>query len=131
MVEDGQLGHRRYATLPVSRNGKQHPTRPRIELDGATASPEEAAAIAAAIEQFLRDTAPPPATAGSQRRRGCGPACWTRRARASFGAPGQQPQDEPGLEGGHSNVTDSVHPGDHPHPDRPLLLPLAGAQANA
>jgi hypothetical protein len=27
----------------------------------ATASPEEAAAIAAAIEQFLRDTAPPPA----------------------------------------------------------------------
>jgi hypothetical protein len=45
----------------VSRNGKQHPKRPRIELEGATASPEEAAAIAAAIEQFLRDTAPPPA----------------------------------------------------------------------
>ena len=48
----------------MSRNGKQHPTRPRIELEGATASPEEAAAIAAAIEQFLRDTAPPPAPAG-------------------------------------------------------------------
>jgi hypothetical protein len=48
----------------VSRNGKQHPTRPRIELEGGTASPEEAAAIAAAIEQFLRDTAPPPAAAG-------------------------------------------------------------------
>jgi hypothetical protein len=45
----------------VSRNGKQHPTRPRIEVEGATASPEEAAAIAAAIEQFLRDTAPAPA----------------------------------------------------------------------
>jgi hypothetical protein len=45
----------------VSRNGKQHPARPRIELEGGTASPEEAAAIAAAIEQFLRDTAPPPA----------------------------------------------------------------------
>jgi hypothetical protein len=28
------------------------------------ASPEEAAAIAAAIEQFLRDTAPPPAPTG-------------------------------------------------------------------
>jgi hypothetical protein len=28
----------------------------------ANASPEEAAAIAAAIEQFLRDTAPPPAS---------------------------------------------------------------------
>jgi len=27
---------------------------------GASASPAEAAAIAAAIEQFLRDTAPPP-----------------------------------------------------------------------
>ena len=37
------------------------PARPRIELVPGTASPEEAAAIAAAIEQFLRDTAPPPA----------------------------------------------------------------------
>jgi hypothetical protein len=46
----------------VSRNGQQHPARPRIELQGP-ASPEEAAAIAAAIEQFLRDTTPPPAPA--------------------------------------------------------------------
>jgi hypothetical protein len=45
----------------VSRNGQQRPARPRIELSGGAASPEEAAAIAAAIEQFLRDTAPPPA----------------------------------------------------------------------
>jgi hypothetical protein len=30
----------------------------------STASPEEAAAISAAIEQFLRDTAPPPAPSG-------------------------------------------------------------------
>jgi hypothetical protein len=44
----------------VSRNGKQHPARPRISVDGS-ASPEEAAAIAAAIEQFLRDTTPPAA----------------------------------------------------------------------
>jgi hypothetical protein len=44
----------------MSRNGKQRPGRPRIELEGGAASPEEAAAIAAAIEQFLRDTAPPP-----------------------------------------------------------------------
>jgi hypothetical protein len=35
--------------------------RPRLELHGASASPEEAAAVLAAIEQFLRDTAPPPA----------------------------------------------------------------------
>jgi hypothetical protein len=44
----------------VSRNGKHHPPRPRIELNHAAATPAEAAAIAAAIEQFLRDTAPPP-----------------------------------------------------------------------
>jgi hypothetical protein len=44
----------------MSRNGKQQPQRPRIELKQAAASPEEAAAIAAAIEQFLRDTAPQP-----------------------------------------------------------------------
>ena len=30
----------------------------------AAASPEEAAAISAAVEQFLRDTAPAPAAAG-------------------------------------------------------------------
>jgi hypothetical protein len=35
--------------------------RPRLTLQGSTASPEEAAAVIAAIEQFLRDTAPPPA----------------------------------------------------------------------
>ena len=45
----------------MSRNGKHRPARPRIEVAQASASPEEAAAIAAAIEQFLRDTAPPPA----------------------------------------------------------------------
>jgi hypothetical protein len=44
----------------VSRNGQRRPARPRIEFGRAAASPEEAAAIAAAIEQFLRDTAPPP-----------------------------------------------------------------------
>jgi hypothetical protein len=42
----------------MSRNGKQRPARPRIEVR-QPASPEEAAAIAAAIEQFIRDTAPP------------------------------------------------------------------------
>jgi hypothetical protein len=37
--------------------------RPRLELRGSSASPEEAAAVIAAVEQFLRDTAPPPAPA--------------------------------------------------------------------
>jgi hypothetical protein len=68
-VEDRDLGHRG-ATIPslaVSpSNGKQSPRRPRIELAaaGPSATPEEAAAIAAAIEGFLRDTAPAPAPAG-------------------------------------------------------------------
>ena len=44
----------------MTRNGKHAPPRPRIEIAQSAASPEEAAAIAAAIEQFLRDTAPPP-----------------------------------------------------------------------
>jgi hypothetical protein len=50
----------------VSRNGQQRPARPRIEVSTGSASPEEAAAIAAAIEQFLRDTAPPPAAPGAR-----------------------------------------------------------------
>jgi hypothetical protein len=40
--------------------------RPRLELRGSSATPEEAAAVMAAVEQFLRDTAPPPAD-GSKR----------------------------------------------------------------
>jgi hypothetical protein len=40
--------------------------RPRLELRGASATPEEAAAVMAAVEQFLRDTAPPPAPDGPQ-----------------------------------------------------------------
>jgi hypothetical protein len=34
--------------------------RPRLELRGSSATPEEAAAVMAAVEQFMRDTAPPP-----------------------------------------------------------------------
>jgi len=59
----------------VSRNGKQQPARPRIEVRQAAASPEEAAAIAAAIEQFLRDTAPDP-----ERDTGVGLSGWARAA---------------------------------------------------
>jgi len=33
--------------------------RPRLELRGASATPDEAAAVIAAVEQFLRDTVPP------------------------------------------------------------------------
>ena len=48
--------------------------RPRLELRGASASPEEAAAVVAAIEQFLRDTAPPAAPRAA-------PCPWRRAAR--------------------------------------------------
>ena len=49
--------------------------RPRLELHGSSASPEEAAALMAAVEQFLRDTAPPPAPARDA------PSPWIRTAR--------------------------------------------------
>ncbi len=35
--------------------------RPRLEIVAPGASPEEAAAVVAAIERFMRETAPPPA----------------------------------------------------------------------
>ena len=58
------------------RNGRHRPQRPRIELaSGASATPEEAAAIAAAIEEFLRDTAPAPAPSGGSALSG-----WARAA---------------------------------------------------
>jgi hypothetical protein len=49
--------------------------RPRLELVGASATPEEAAAVVAAVERFLRDTAPPPAPAPEP------PNGWVRAAR--------------------------------------------------
>ena len=58
----------------MGRNGKHAPQRPRIEVRQSVAGPEEAAAIAAAIEQFLRDTAPAPAAGGEPRHP------WTRAA---------------------------------------------------
>jgi hypothetical protein len=58
----------------LSRNGKHSPPRPRIEVRQTSASPEEAAAIAAAIEQFLRDTAPVAAPESRSRDR------WLRTA---------------------------------------------------
>jgi hypothetical protein len=44
----------------VATNGKRRPPRPRIRLAGGAASAEEAAAIVAALEQHLAETAPPP-----------------------------------------------------------------------
>jgi hypothetical protein len=49
--------------------------RPRLELIGTSATPEEAAAVVAAVERFLRDTTPPPAPAPEP------PSGWVRAAR--------------------------------------------------
>ena len=57
-----------------AHNGKRRPPRPRIELVSSAASPGEAAAIVAAIEQFLADTAPAPRRPASAR------APWQRAA---------------------------------------------------
>jgi hypothetical protein len=42
----------------MTTNGKRRPARPSIEMVAPAATPEEAAAIAAALERFLHDTAP-------------------------------------------------------------------------
>ena len=44
----------------MTTNGKRKPPRPRIELVSPAASDSEAAAIVAALEQFLVETAPAP-----------------------------------------------------------------------
>jgi hypothetical protein len=49
------------------RNGKQSPPRPQIEIQSAAVSPEEAAAIAAGLERFLKETAPAPQAAPRSR----------------------------------------------------------------
>ena len=49
----------------MSANGERRPPRPRIEMVTTGASESEAAAVVAAIEQFLADTAPAPAAEGS------------------------------------------------------------------
>jgi hypothetical protein len=44
----------------MAGNGKRRPPRPRIEMAQSSATPEEAAAIAAALERFLAETAQAP-----------------------------------------------------------------------
>jgi hypothetical protein len=61
--------------------------RPRLELHGSSASPEEAAALMAAVEQFLRDTAPPPAPVEPP------PSPWIRATRLE--AVDRDPQRDP------------------------------------
>jgi hypothetical protein len=48
--------------------------RPKLEIIAPSASPEEAAAVVAAVERFLRDLTPPPAPAAPPRN------AWQRAA---------------------------------------------------
>jgi hypothetical protein len=58
-----------------AQNGKGNTTpAPHPTLIAPSASPEEAAAIVAALERFMRSTAPPPAPAAE------GPGAWQRAA---------------------------------------------------
>lgn len=71
------------------RNNARMPNRhPRLELIAPSASPEEAAVIVAALERFMRDTAPalaPPAQAVDP---------WLRAAMLE-GTSREAPADEP------------------------------------
>ena len=58
--------------------------RPRLEIVAPAASPEEAAAVVAALERFMRDTAPPPAAA-------VGPARDSWQRAALFEGTGREP----------------------------------------
>ena len=51
--------------------------RPQLRIVAPGASPEEAAAVVAALERFMRDTAPTAAPTAAQPR---GPAAWGRAA---------------------------------------------------
>ncbi len=50
----------------MATNGNRKPPHPRIEIVSPTASESEAAAIVAALEQFLADTAPVAGAEGPQ-----------------------------------------------------------------
>ena len=63
VVENRYLGHRaRHDTLGPEMN-----RRPKLEIVAPNASPEEAAAVVAALEQFMRATAPPLAAPAAKR----------------------------------------------------------------
>jgi hypothetical protein len=51
----------------MGANGSRRPPRPRIELLGGNPTDEEGAAIVAALEQFLAETAPAPRAAPESR----------------------------------------------------------------
>src|SRR5215207_4752253 len=74
-VQDRNLRHGAEVRVPtMSRNGERRPPRPKIRLLTQAASEGEAAAVVAAVERFLADTAPAPPPAASAQSR------WQRAA---------------------------------------------------
>jgi hypothetical protein len=61
VIEDLQIGHERVASRIVPNR------RPQLEIVAPSATPEEAAAVVAALERFMRETAPPPAPPAATR----------------------------------------------------------------
>ena len=68
--------------------------RPKLTIVAPDASPEEAAAVVAAVEQFMRDTAPPPAPPAPKRNP------WVRAARL----------EAVGIEPGTASAWGDEHP---------------------
>jgi hypothetical protein len=58
------LDRARNRLMSMPTNGTRRPPRPRIELVTEAASKAEAAAVVAALEQFLAEAAPAPPAAG-------------------------------------------------------------------
>jgi hypothetical protein len=67
--------------------------RPKLEIVAPSASPEEAAAVVAALERFMRDTAPTPAPPAPARN------AWLRAARLE--AVGREPEGPTPWGDGH------------------------------
>jgi hypothetical protein len=63
--------------------------RPQLQIVAPAASPEEAAAVVAALERFMRETAPTPAPAPER------PSGWLEAARLE--AVAREPSREPWL----------------------------------
>ena len=63
--------------------------RPELRIVAPAASPEEAAAVVAALERFMRDTAPTPAAAPER------PSGWVEATRLE--AVEREPRREPWL----------------------------------
>ena len=53
--------------MATSRSSEAVNRRPKLTIVAPNASPEEAAAVVAALERFMRETAPPPAPPAPRR----------------------------------------------------------------